>query len=102
MKEREIKKHFRLAATPAKDEPKIRDKDNGKPRPTPPSFVTKPAPNVAPTGMLGIKRSSQIGPLTAKKPKKRFKLGYGDDLVPEFKTASEKDRDRDRGGGRER
>ena len=98
MKELELKKRFRLAATPAKDEPKIRDKDNGKPRPTPPSYVTKPAPNVAPFGMLGIKRTSQIGPSLRKKPEKRFKLGYGDDLVPEFKTVAEKKRDKnDRG-----
>lgn len=37
MKECEIKKHFRLAVTPAKDELKIRDKENAQRRPTPPS-----------------------------------------------------------------
>lgn len=101
MKEREIKKRFRLVATPAKkDEPKIRDKDNAKPRPIPPSYVTKPAPNIAPPGTLGIKRSSQIGPFAPKKPKKRFTLGHGDDLVPEFKTVADKNRKRD--DGRER
>lgn len=101
MQEREIKKRFRLAVTPGKDEPKIRDKDNAKPRPTPPSYVTKPAPNLAPPGTLGIKRSSQIGPFAVKKPKKRFKLGYGDDLVPEFKTVAGKNRKRG-DDGRER
>ena len=101
MKEREIKKRFRLAVTPDKDEPKIRDKDNAKPRPTPPSYVSKPAPNLAPPGTLGIKRSSQIGPFAVKKPKKRFRLGHGDDLVPEFKTATERKRGRDN-DGRER
>ena len=101
MNEREVKKRFRLAVTPAKDEPKIRDKDNAQQRPTPPSYVTKPAPNLAPPGTLGIKRSSQIGPFTSKKPKKRFRLGHSDDLVPEFKTATERKRDRD-DGGRER
>lgn len=32
----------------------IRDKDNAEPRPTPPTQVRQPAPNVGPSGMKGI------------------------------------------------
>lgn len=101
MNERELKKRVRLAAAPDQGLTKIRDKDNAGHRPNPPSYVTKPAPNLAPPGTLGIKRSSQIGPFAPKKSKKHFKLGYGDDLVPEFKTANERKRGRN-DDGRER
>lgn len=38
------------------DQEKIRDKDNANPKPKP-SFAQKPAPNLAPPGMMGIRRS---------------------------------------------
>jgi hypothetical protein len=46
----------------------IRDKDNAKPRPTPP-LGAKPAPNLAPGGTMGIRRN--LVPQTPQKPAQR-------------------------------
>lgn len=43
------------SATSEADKPKLRDKDNAAPRPTPPSLVSRPALNIAPSGMMGIR-----------------------------------------------
>jgi hypothetical protein len=43
----------------AEDQPKLRDKDNAQPRVKPPAGVTRPAYNLAPPGMSGIKTGSQ-------------------------------------------
>ena len=47
------------AASKAKDHPKLRDKDNAQPRVKPATGVTRPAYNLAPPGMSGIKTGSQ-------------------------------------------
>ena len=46
-------------ASKAEDQPKLRDKDNAQPRVRPPAGVTRPAYNLAPPGMSGIKTGSQ-------------------------------------------
>lgn len=46
-------------ASKAEDQPKLRDKDNAQPRVKPPGGVTRPAYNLAPPGMSGIKTASQ-------------------------------------------
>ncbi|MEL6646137.1 MAG: hypothetical protein AAFQ05_00305 [Pseudomonadota bacterium] len=50
------RKPFTLASDP--DPAHLRDKDNAQPRVQPPQGVTKPAPNLAPPGMSGIKTST--------------------------------------------
>lgn len=99
MTEREMTKRFRLAATSERNEPKIRDKDNAGHRPPPPKAVTRPAPNLAPPGSVGIKRASQIGPGIRTKPAKRFRLGEGSELADTFSPIARPgtDRSRDRG-----
>ncbi len=47
------------AASKAEDQPKLRDKDNAQPRVKPPTGVSRPAYNLAPPGMSGIKTGSQ-------------------------------------------
>lgn len=42
-------------ASKAEDQPKLRDKDNAQPRVKPPMGVTRPANNLAPPGMSGIR-----------------------------------------------
>ena len=50
--------------------PAFRDKDNAAPRVPPPEQATKPAPNLAPPGMMGIRTSitAQQQPVTHAKP----------------------------------
>jgi hypothetical protein len=54
MAKRTSRLHF-INVTDQTDKPKFRDKGNTAPRPTPPSFVRYPAPNMAPSGMMGIR-----------------------------------------------
>lgn len=42
----------------AKEGTPLRDQDNAKPMPPPPRISTKPAPNLAPPGMAGIKKGT--------------------------------------------
>ena len=47
------------AVSKAEDQPKLRDKDNAQPRVKPPTGVSRPAYNLAPPGMSGIKKALQ-------------------------------------------
>lgn len=72
-----------------------RDKDNTDRQPKAPTG--RSAPNLAPRGAMGTKRS--LSPARPKQPKKSFKLGVGGELKREFKPIappSTKDRGRER------
>lgn len=99
MEEKKLKKHFSLAAARAQ----IRDKDNAQPRVKPPALARTPQPNLAPSGMVGIrvpltKVVAKIVPVAepAKAPKK-FSLDYKGDLTRIFKPLAAKSPDKDRG-----
>lgn len=81
--DRRMSKPFAVAA---KELSHIRDKDNAAPQPTPPAQAKRPAPNLAPPGMSGIKRSWQIGSPASKPPKseKQFELERNGDLRRAF------------------
>lgn len=77
------KNPFTLAADPHRKEPeKIRDKDNVQQRPPPPSWSRQQAPNMAPTGNMGIKRGLP-SPKAHKPDKHSFVKG---DLGKKFKS----------------
>lgn len=73
-------KTFNLNANPKNAS--IRDKDNVATRFEPKHLPTNPAPNLAPTGSLGIKRNLPIGT----QPAKRFTIKKAGDLSKEFKS----------------
>lgn len=99
MNEQEVKKRFALAADHHR-KTVIRDKDNASFRPQPPAQAKRPASNLAPPGMSGIKPASQIGRSPAALKPKRFKLGRGNELAGTFKPLArpgkDKSRDHDR------
>ncbi|PCI85559.1 MAG: hypothetical protein COB24_12655 [Hyphomicrobiales bacterium] len=76
----EIKKPFKLAASPQKDNQTIRDKDNTAPHPPPPRWSRTPALNIAARGALGIKMG-----LPAPKPKSVKHSFTKGDLKKSFK-----------------
>ena len=73
------KKPFNFRANPD-DEP-LRDKDNADPRHEP-KIERKPAPNLAPSGTMGIRLGLQSK--NSGSAEKRFKLGDKSKLGPEF------------------
>ena len=78
-------------------EHQLRDKDNANHTPSPPSWSSRPAPNLAPAGMGGIKRNlPPKAPVQSARP--RFTLGEPGKLKKEFKpiAAPEKNREHDR------
>jgi hypothetical protein len=90
------RKPFNLEADPDKDQ--IRDKDNTAPEHKPKLDQSKPRPNLAPLGSIGIREG--LPQREADKPKKRFELGKGGDLKREFKSIAPKDHDKDKGHAR--
>lgn len=86
-----VKKPFKLAASPKKDTQVIRDKDNTAPRPPPPRAVREPAPNLAPGGALGIRR----GLPTQKPPEPKHSFIKGD-ASKTFKSIVPPSKDNDR------
>lgn len=91
MPDKTPKKPFNLHADP-KDTP-IRDKDNVETKLQPKHLPINPAPNLAPTGSLGIKRNLTIGTERTK----RFKIKKAGDLSKEFKSIAPKSPNKDRG-----
>lgn len=88
------------SATIEKQQTVANSRDNAMPRMPPPSFARTPAPNLAPPGMSGIKRSAQPTNLPHLIPKETFKAGAGGELTKAFKSIAEptpnKDHNRDR------
>lgn len=89
MPDKTPKKSFNLHANP-KDAP-IRDKDNVETRLEPKH--QRSAPNLAPTGNLGIKRDLP----TSTQPAKRFTIRKAGDLSKEFKSIVSKSPDKGHG-----
>ena len=87
------RKPFNLNADPEKDE--IRDKDNAAPEHKMKLTVSKPRPDLAPGGSMGIRQG--LPPREANQPAKRFALGKSGDLKREFKPIVGKDQDHDKG-----
>lgn len=76
-------------------EPQLRDKDNADHTPSPPSWSSRPAPNLAPAGMGGIKRNlPPRAPVQPARP--RFTLGETGKLKKEFKPIAGQSKDLDR------
>ena len=80
MPDKTPKNLFNLHADP--DKMKVRDKDNAKPKLQPKHLPINPAPNLAPTGSLGIKRDLP----TSTQPAKHFTVKKAGDLSKEFKS----------------
>lgn len=94
------KKPFNFRANPS-DEP-LRDKDNADPRHEP-KIERKPAPNLAPSGTMGIRLGLQSK--NSGRSEKRFQLGGKNKLGPEFNREArkfEKPRSQTRNTGRGR
>lgn len=92
------KKPFNLHAKPKKEP--LRDKDNGAPKPPPPSQSRKPAPNLAPTGSMGIRRglpSKDHGQEPTKPARSPFALGDKGKLTREFKPLADPNKSKDHG-----
>jgi hypothetical protein len=91
MDEKKLSKHFSLAAA----RPQIRDKDNAEPRVKPPVMARDPAPNLAPPGMVGIRRTPEtvLAKPVTKEPEKSFRDG---DLSRKFTPLAMKGKDDDR------
>ena len=87
-------KPFNLNADP--DRMKVRDKDNAKPQLQPKHLPINPAPNLAPTGSLGIKRNLPSSNEPAKTTK-RFTIKKAGDLSKEFKSVAPKSPDKGHG-----
>ncbi|MFV1582663.1 MULTISPECIES: hypothetical protein [unclassified Phaeobacter] len=87
---------FNLSADPDKDP--LRDKDNANPELKPKLSESKPRPNLAPGGSMGIRQG--LPPREAGTPKKRFELGKGGELTREFKSIAPKGHDKDKGHDR--
>lgn len=101
MSDNKPRKPFTLAA---EGKPILRTKDNAKPRIRPPQQVQKPAPNLAPPGMSGLRPMQGLTQPQAQSPKpappKRFKLHSNKgQLTRTFKPLVN---DRDKTLGRER
>ena len=100
MQDQHPRKPFSLATnTQAKAQPKTndiptahstRDKDNAQPRVPPPKFAQVPAPNLAPPGMSGIKRSPLQQQVAQQPARPQFKAGNGGELSKEFKPIAER------------
>lgn len=90
------RKPFNLSADP--DKMQLRDKDNAAPEHKPKLSQSKPRPNLAPGGSLGIRQG--LPQRQDDKPKKRFELGKGGDLKREFKSIVPKGHDKDKGHDR--
>lgn len=58
MSDDRLKETFRVRAGDKRE--RLRDRDNAAPRPAPPVFVSRPAPNMAPPGTLGIRRGLPV------------------------------------------
>jgi hypothetical protein len=84
---------FNLSADPEKDP--IRDKDNAGPEHKMKLADSKPRPNLAPGGAMGIRQG--LPQRQIDQAKKRFQLGKTDDLKREFKPIASKDQDHDKG-----
>jgi len=93
MPDKTLKKPFNLHANP-KDTP-IRDKDNVEIKLQPKHLPINPAPNLAPTGSLGIKRDLPNNEPV--KTAKRFTVKKASDLSKEFKSITPKSLDKDHG-----
>ncbi len=87
-------KPFNLHADP--DQDKIRDKDNVSPKLQPTHLPIKPAPNLAPAGMAGIKRGLPSNADQSKRAK-RFTINKKGELSKKFKSIAPKSPDRGRG-----
>ncbi|MBL1438164.1 MAG: hypothetical protein COB08_018425 [Rhodobacteraceae bacterium] len=91
MPDKTPKNPFNLHADP--DKMKVRDKDNAKPKLQLKHLPINPAPNLAPTGSLGIKR----GLPSDKGHSKRFTIKKAGDLTKEFKSIAPKSPEKDHG-----
>ncbi|MFQ6550609.1 hypothetical protein AADZ90_021915 [Aestuariibius sp. 2305UL40-4] len=88
---------FTLAA--GKDQAPLRDKDNAAPRVPPPHLASKPAPNLAPPGMLGIKRNlpqREQDKGQYKTLREAFQVKASGRFTPIVRNDPEKDRGHDR------
>ena len=90
MPDKTPKNPFNLHADP-KNAP-IRDKDNAKPKLQPKHLPISPAPNLAPTGSLGIKRDLPNN--EPAKTAKRFTVKKAGDLSKKFKSIAQKSQDK--------
>lgn len=87
------RKPFNLQAEPKTET--LRDKDNAALTPKAPSWAQRPAPNLAPPGMGGIKRglpSPEAG--QPKPPRTRFALGEKSKLARDFQPLAKPGKDR--------
>lgn len=86
------KKPFSLRAKPEDDLENLRDKDNAQPQ-VKPAWAQKPRPNLAPSGMSGIKRG--LPSPAPRKPDKGW--SKADDLTRTFTplVSPQKDKERD-------
>lgn len=88
------KKPFNLAAGDQND--KLRDKDNAQPVLKPKVPKSEPRQNLAPPGMMGIKRGLS-GKTEQEKPKKRFAMEQKGELTKTFKPIAAPSDKKDRG-----
>ena len=93
MPDKTPKSPFNLHADP-KDVP-IRDKDNVETKLQPKHLPINPAPNLAPTGNLGIKRDLPNN--EPAKTAKRFTIKKAGDLPKEFKSIAPNSPNKDHG-----
>ena len=86
------KNPFRLAAR--QDQAHLREKDNAAPRVPPPQQAMKPAPNLAPPGMAGVKRDlpSQT---PERSPFKSLREAFQSQAAPRFKPIPPREPDKD-------
>jgi hypothetical protein len=92
------KNPFDLNANP--DQQKLRDKDNADLRHPPPKQSRKPAPNLAPFGMKGIKRGLPSDERHKAPSKPRFELGEKGKLSKVFKPLAPPGKDKGHGHDR--
>jgi hypothetical protein len=79
-------KPFNRCADPDCDQ--IRDKDNAKPKLQPKHLRIKPAPNLAPSGMSGIKQGLPSN--SSQEKGKRFSIKQSGDLSKKFNSIAPK------------
>lgn len=77
---------FNLSADPDKDQ--LRDKDNANPELKPKLSESKPRPNLAPSGMSGIKQGLPSN--SAPEKGKRFSIKQSGDLSKKFNSIAPK------------
>ena len=86
MSDKRPSKPFNIHAEPDRDQ--IRDKDNAKPKLQPKHLPIKPAPNLAPSGMSGIKLG--LPSKSAQDSGKRFSIKQSGDLPKKFNSIAPK------------